>query len=256
LRTRLNLFDVSVIDVIGKVLVGIAVLLGLPAAGLAVLVGLEEWYTAHALRNLARYRRAAVSGQTAGGQVAPVSGKPCAWWRVAIMQWRHDSEGGEWREVWHRACGDSVAVIGRPGTAPVSAALFEHELRGEGDVTSVLRKSWEDGPDSGGLGVDKLVTLGFVPRDRFQAGYVVETLVPAGIPVVAVGRMKRGVLSRSLWGMGVNGVSTLTLEEVSRRASKQEKETWSMVRGLGVAGLIFLVVGWGLIALAAAYVEK
>jgi hypothetical protein len=239
---------VVVVNVIGVVLVGLGILLGVPAAGLAVLIGLEEIYTAYALRHPGRFRRTAVSGRTAGGQVAPVSGTPCAWWRLSITQWREDAEGGEWVEVWSSASGDTVQMT-RPGTPRLSAVLVGYELRRESGVKTVVRKGWEGG-------VGKLVSLGLVPGDRFKDGQAVETFVPEGVPIVAVGRMRGGVLSRSVGGTGVNGVSTLALDEVRGRAWKQMKETWLMVRGLGLASLVCLGIGYGLVELAAAFTPK
>lgn len=251
----------TVVYLLGVALLWMGGMLGILTVGIAVLLGPADSYVAYVLRNLPRFRTEAVSGTTVGGQIAPLSGKSCAWWRLSISVLRDEMEYGKlvrgWVELWSRESADTVSVFGPSGTAKVSPALFRSELRKAWGVKPVLRYGFQDDPKSAGEGVNRLAVLGFVSRDAFPPdAHVEETYVPAGLPMVAVGRKQQFVLGGTPGGTRVNGVSSMTLGEIRSRASKEAKETWSMARGVGLAAIILLGCGWGLVELAAAFIPK
>jgi hypothetical protein len=174
--------------------------------------------------------RVAVSGVTAPGPAgmltAPLSGKPCVWYRVNVG-WTSDGEHGpDDVTAWSRVEGNPTAVDDGTGRVLVSRWLLDRSVDGEDEPGLVKRSLSTREPVEVDAHLELLRARGVLPARklaelaRYDERWVAEGVVRAGRDVVAVGfrwRSRHGPMLVP-HPLGTSGMSRKSLATLRERA--------------------------------------
>jgi hypothetical protein len=204
--------------------------------------------------------RVIVEGVTTAGPdgplIAPLSRQECVWYWVQILHEYYNprSESNRTGVSWQRAADDEIRLDDSTGVILVSSDLLWRNL--PSSDRSPVESPWSDSVTSGeSSGVLALRKLGLECEASYQlqggntaSMWVEERLIRPGRWIVALGRPQRreGEIVLGPPPLGRSGVTLQTLDEIREASAKNASDTSTVVRGIGIVGLILFGGGLAL----------